>query len=77
MVKASIPIKSLCGKVVEFDEFHASFKPVWHDVLKQEKCSSLEPPRVIFLEDSMSLAGFQINPIDVIFHLPKKFGNFW
>ena len=46
--------------------------PNLHEVWKQEKCSSLAPPRVTFLSDSMSLLGCQINPIDVNFHLHKS-----
>ena len=43
----------------------------WHELWKQEKCPSLAPPRGFFF-DSMSLAGFQINPVDVNFHLQKS-----
>ena len=30
--------------------FQLYLNPVWHDVGKQEKCSSLEPPRNIFFK---------------------------
>ena len=40
----------------------------WHELWKQEKCSSLAQP---------SLAGFQINPIDVNFNQCMQFKNFW
>ena len=45
----------------------------WHELWKQEKCSSLAPPRGLFFYDSMSFTGCQMNPIDVNFHLQKCF----
>ena len=44
----------------------------WHEALKQEKWSSLAPPRGI-LED---LAGCQINPMYVNFYLQKSLDIF-
>ena len=43
--------------------------PNWHELWKQEKCSSLAPPRGIFYKDTMILGGHQIN---VNFHLQKS-----
>ena len=43
--------------------------PVWHDVGKQEKCSSLEPPRDNFYK---SWTECQNNPLDVNFYLQKS-----
>ena len=45
--------------------------PNWHELCKQEKCSTLAPPRSIFFKDSMRLAWCQINPIDANFDLQK------
>ena len=45
------------------------FTLVWHDIGKQEKCSSVEPPRKFFIR---SWAGCQNNPIDVNFYLQKS-----
>ena len=45
-----------------------SLNPHWQGLWKKEKCSSLAPPRCILLH-LMSLAGCEINPINVNFHL--------
>ena len=50
-----------------FNSSSLQLNPNWHELWKQEKCSSLAPPRGAFLSDSMSLSGCQINPIDVNF----------
>ena len=46
-----------------------SLNPHWHELWKQEKCSSLAPPRDIFYKTQWAL---QINPIYVNFHLQKS-----
>ena len=40
--------------------------PNWHELWKQEKCSSLAPPRDIFYE-----------LVRMSIFTSKKFGNFW
>ena len=55
--------------------FHC-VNPNWQELWQQETCSSLVPSSQIFWWDPMSLAGCQINPIDVNFHLQKKCGFF-
>ena len=53
-----------------------TLNPVWHDVGKQEKCSSLEPPRDNFYKTQWAGQGVKINPIDVNFHLQKSLEMF-
>ena len=51
-----------------------AFNPVWHDVGKQEKCSSLEPPRGNFYKTQWAGQGVKItSSIYVNFHLQKSF----
>ena len=45
--------------------------PNWYEPWKQEKCSSLVPPRVIFYKTQWALQ-CQNNLIDVNFHLQKS-----
>ena len=52
------------------DEF--GFTPNWYELRKQEEFPSLASSRNIFFQDSMCLAKYQINPIDVNFHLQKS-----
>ena len=49
-----------------------SFNPNWYELRKQEEFPSLASSRNIFFQDSMCLAKYQINPIDVNFHLQKS-----
>ena len=37
-----------------------SFSPIWHDVWKQEKCLSLEPPRGNFYKTQWAGQGVKI-----------------
>ena len=51
--------------------------PVWHDVGKQEKCLSLDPPRGNFYKTQRAWQGVKIcNPIVVNFYLQKSWENF-
>ena len=49
-----------------------SFNPNWYELRQQEEFPSLASSRNIFFQDSMCLAKYQINPIDVNFHLQKS-----
>ena len=50
--------------------------PVWHDVGKQEKGSSLEPPRGNFYKAQWAVQGVKITQLMSIF-TPKKVWKFW
>ena len=52
----------------------AGLNPVWHNVWKHEKFSSLEPPRGNSYETQW--AGWQNYPIDVNIYLKKSLENF-
>ena len=46
--------------------------PDWHELWKQEKCSSLATPRGIFYSAQWAWRGCQINKIGFNFHLQKS-----
>ena len=45
--------------------------PHWHELHKQEKCSSLEPPRGIFYKTQWAWQGVKLTPIMSIFTSKK------
>ena len=69
-----------CKYVGFYDVFCSTFEflspacsiyPNWHELLKQEKCSSLAPPRNIFYKTQWT-AMCQINLIGVNFYIQKS-----
>ena len=66
------------------------FNPYWHELWKQEKCSSLAPPRGIFYKTQWASQGVKLTRLmdfprndltsyfwDFRAECPKKVGNFW
>ena len=56
--------------------FFTIFNPHWHELWKQEKCSSLATPSGIFYKSQSAWHGEKIIRLMSIF-TSKKFGDFW
>ena len=59
-----------------FKAIHIGLKPSLAWAMKGRKMLIFSATEGHFLEDSMSLTGFQINPIDANFHLQKSLESF-
>jgi hypothetical protein len=56
---------------IHFWNLEITFNPNWHELLKQEKCSSLPPPRGIFYKTQWAWQGVKLSRLMSIFHLQK------